>query len=77
MPSSRGSSQSRDRTRICCIPGGFLFLPLSPWGSPIHAIMQMDMGPSLQSMYMFMVVSGDSTSLVPDRTEDGHMRKSC
>ena len=62
------SSQPRDRTCICCIPGGSPFLPLSPWGSPIHAIMQTDMGPSFQSLYM--VVLGDSTSLVPDGTED-------
>ena len=73
MPSSRGSSQPRDRTHISCIPGGFLFYQ-SPWGSPIHTVMQMDVGPSLQSI--FMVVSGDLTSLVPDRTENGHMRKS-
>lgn len=37
--------------------------------------MQMEVVPPLQSMYVFMVVSENLTSLVPGGTEDRHMKK--
>lgn len=57
-----------------------VFLPgFVPRYSPAHLIttcanMQMVVGPPLHSMYGFVVVSEDPTSLGPERVEDGHMR---